>query len=97
MAKVIVKWYGNQYTKGLYTHIDKKERRLADRLKSAVQRNAPVLSGALRNSIQVVKVALLHYRVRTGVPYARFVEYGTSNMAAQPYFRPAVKQVKGLD
>lgn len=96
MAKIRVQWFGNQYTRGLYAHVDKKEVKLANRLAEAVRRNAPVLTGALKRSIKVVKVKLMNYRVKTTVPYARFVEYGTSKMSPQPYFRPALKQVKGL-
>jgi len=91
-----IKWYGNQYTRGLYAHVDRKEAKYTDRLAEQVRRNAPVRTGRLRDSIVARKTKVMGYRVITTVPYSRFVEYGTSRMSAQPYFRPALKQVKGL-
>jgi hypothetical protein len=35
----------------------------------------------------------VEYRVGTNVEYAVYVEFGTSKMRAQPYLRPAVKEV----
>ena len=34
------------------------------------------------------------YRIVTNVSYAPYVEYGTSEMAAQPYLRPAANAVR---
>lgn len=53
----------------------------------------PVRTGTLRRSIhhQTVEKDAVHARVEVGpnVPYAAFVEYGTSRMSARPYMRPA--------
>lgn len=49
---------------------------------------APVDTGALRDSIAVTENG-----VGVGVPYASFVEYGTSDTPAQPYLRPAADTV----
>ena len=63
----------------------------------------PVSSGGLARSItirQMKSTAQAHERVRIGpawavyktsgvVEYGRFVEYGTSKMAARPFLRPA--------
>jgi hypothetical protein len=35
------------------------------------------------------------YTVGTNVEYASYVEYGTYRMAAQPYLRPAAREVQG--
>jgi HK97 gp10 family phage protein len=54
--------------------------------------NAPVLSGALRDSIHAEDG-----QVVADSDHALFVELGTSKMAAQPFLSPAVKEVqKGL-
>lgn len=55
---------------------------------------AAVDTGAMRNSIQAAAVALLTWRVAVGVAYARFVEFGTSRMKAQPFLIPAVEQLR---
>jgi HK97 gp10 family phage protein len=46
---------------------------------------APVKTGALRDSIHVTDEG-----VEVGVPYGRFVEYGTAHIAPQPFTAPAV-------
>ena len=57
----------------------------------------PVDTGALQESIHVEKGDQLgEYRVVASEPYAAFVEFGTSKMAAQPYLIPAWRQVRGL-
>lgn len=49
---------------------------------------APVDTGALRDSIHAEPG-----KVVVEVPYAAFVEYGTSDTPAQPYLRPAADTV----
>jgi len=52
----------------------------------------PVDTGRLRSSI-VVQGSPGRYVVGpVGVPYASYVEFGTSRMRAQPYVRPAVQK-----
>lgn len=55
--------------------------------------NAPVLSGALRDSVHVEKDGDNH-AVVVGVDYGAFVELGTSKVAAQPYLGPAAAKVR---
>lgn len=49
---------------------------------------APVLSGELRSSIQASAEGS-EGEVTVGAEHARFVEFGTSRMAAQPFLFPA--------
>jgi len=56
------------------------------------QVNAPVDTGALKNSIEAVEVEIYTWWVIVGVEYGAFVELGTSRMAAQPYLTPAVSE-----
>jgi HK97 gp10 family phage protein len=57
-------------------------------------------AAALKRSIRVVRLFgddRLNLRVYAGskaVFYARFVEYGTSKMAAKPFLRPALTEAK---
>jgi len=57
----------------------------------------PVDTGELQESIHVEKGdSSGEYRVVASAAHAKFVEYGTSKMAAQPYITPAWRQVRGL-
>lgn len=53
--------------------------------------------GSLTNAIDGIKdrwTTSVSYSVGTNVSYSIHVEYGTSEMAAQPYLRPAAEQAK---
>ena len=58
---------------------------------------APVDTGALQESIVAHPgaEATATSEIVAEVPYAAFVEFGTSLMPAQPYLRPALDQVVG--
>lgn len=53
---------------------------------------APVRTGFLRSSIAVQQESPLSVVVGATANYSRFVEEGTSRMAARPYMRPAVER-----
>jgi len=59
---------------------------------------APVITGALRNSIKAYRLTkLVGAIVKTAdVRYAAMVEFGTSKTSAHPYFRPAMNAVRPL-
>lgn len=73
---------------------------LVEDIASDIRRLAPVLTGALRRSVRVVKGPLGGKSriwigdVAAGVDYHLYQEYGTSKMAAQPYIRPSVFLVR---
>ena len=50
-------------------------------------------TGRLVNSIEFDKVGDLTATVGSKLAYATYLEYGTSRMAARPFFRPAVEQI----
>lgn len=56
---------------------------------------APVDTGRLRDSIHTARDADGAELVGTEVEYARFVEFGTVNMAAEPFLRPAAAGAAG--
>ena len=58
-------------------------------LMRASMQNAPVDTGFLRDSHEVVETTQ-GVEMRVNAEYAFYVEYGTSKMAAQPYVRPAL-------
>jgi HK97 gp10 family phage protein len=53
---------------------------------------APVQTGKLRDSIHYEQLNKLHYQIGSDLPYAVYVEYGTRNMAPQPFLLPAVRR-----
>ncbi len=61
---------------------------LAEDVDNDASARAPVDTGALRDSIHAEPG-----KVVVEVPYAAFVEYGTSDTPAQPFLRPAADTV----
>lgn len=69
----------------------------ADELRSDAQSAAPVLTGALRQSI-TAEGSGTDWEVSAGARYAVYVEMGTSKMAPQPFLFPFVaKTQRGLE
>jgi HK97 gp10 family phage protein len=74
----------------------------AERILDAAKDNAPVDTGALRDSGHIdEKEGGQYYEIIFDAPvlsgdgsYARYVEEGTSKMDAQPYLRPAILAAK---
>lgn len=64
-------------------------------LVQGAQDRSPVDTGALRRSIRLsLENNNLKAVVKTNVPYAKFVEYGTIRQKAQPYMRPSLRVQK---
>jgi hypothetical protein len=58
------------------------------KLAEEMRRNAPIRTGALRNSIRPTSDGVV-----VGVPYGAYVEYGTGDTAPQPYAVPAMTYI----
>ena len=54
-----------------------------------------VVTGFLKNSIYTKKIRERLYEVRAGAEYAVHLEFGTSRMAARPFWRPALARIVG--
>jgi len=52
-----------------------------------------VRTGLLRQSIYWESTDLMRFVFGAAAPYAKYVEYGTSRMAARPFLRPAMTTV----
>jgi len=65
---------------------------IADEVRDEAKALAPVDTGKLRDSIQVSNGDDTD-TIYSDVPYARVIEYGTRATPAQPFFRPAVRNV----
>ncbi len=76
----------------------------AEALESEIRARMPVKSGQMENALEIVESssktkAAATVQVADSGPdrdehYAIFVEYGTSKMAAEPFFRPGVEAGK---
>ena len=83
------------------TKMGPKMEEKANKILAAAKDNAPVDTGALRDSGHVEKEDEITYLIVFDAPvlsgsgsYARYVEEGTSKMDAQPYLRPAILAAK---
>lgn len=65
-------------------------------VKNLAKMKAPVRTGYLRDSITSERLGPKHWKVKVGAHYGIYVEYGTRYMAAQPYFRPAVREANRM-
>jgi len=66
------------------------------RIVRSAKQKAPVDTGRLRSSITLEEETVdrfIKVKVGTNVEYAPFVEFGTENQPAQPFLRPAARQV----
>lgn len=62
-------------------------------LQRLAAKEAPVDTGNLRNSIEF-SINGLTGRIVSRADYSAYVEFGTRKMRAQPFMRPAYRQVK---
>lgn len=63
---------------------------LAETILEGAIANAPVDTGALRDSIVRVEEGEGQISIEVGAEYAAYVEHGTSRMAPQPFLQPAI-------
>jgi len=62
-------------------------------IEGAAKRKCPVDTGRLRASINTKQQKGNTIQVGTNVEYAPYVEYGTEDMKAQPFLRPAFDEI----
>jgi HK97 gp10 family phage protein len=91
-----LRWHGPAARRHVDAALARRLDRIGEVAVTIARRLVPYDSGDLHDSIDHVVAGtprgpvLILY---AGMPYARFVEFGTSKMAAQPYLRPALHQV----
>lgn len=76
-----------------------RTRKSAFAARARMRELVPVLSGDLKDSIDVVRYSADEYEVFAGddmVDYAAAVEFGTYRMAARPYFTPGMEAGRKL-
>jgi HK97 gp10 family phage protein len=94
------------FLRDLQVHLAKMETKTeGDLMKVGLQvqnearRACPVDTGRLRSSIMMkhgTDGGGFYVTIGTNVEYAAFVEFGTSNMRAQPFLLPAVAKATGF-
>ncbi len=95
----VFEWSGDDDDR-LLSLADEDVERMAHRAQEFAQRVAPVDTGRLQSSIEVVKESDAHYRVGSDLDYAAPVELGYRHhqsgrhIPAQPYLRPAIDAVR---
>ena len=88
---VQVKWYGDRVIREIEGTLDRRSLGAAEHLLSVAQAEAPVRTGRLRDSGHVEPGTRRgQHLVVFDAPYAGFVEFGTSRMKANPFFRRAI-------
>jgi HK97 gp10 family phage protein len=65
-------------------------RKVAADIEGDAKIRAPFKTGFLRNSIGSRVINQYNAEVTVGAEYAAYLEFGTTRMAARPYFSPAV-------
>lgn len=84
-----------EMAKRMKTAGEQAEREGAEDVREDMQAFVPVDSGHLRDSIRIEEGATgLQVGPGDEVDYAMFVEYGTSEMSAQPYAGPAADRAR---
>ena len=74
----------------------RRMRSAANRLIRQAQRNAPVVTGRLRNSIRITRQTSSVVRIEATAEYAKYVEFGTARFEGRYFMRRAARQVRGL-
>ena len=91
---VKIKWHPQAFNKRMEKDVDKRVCKSAKEFAEFAKRYVPVKSGTLRDSISYKKKHKMDYVIGSGVPYAKYVEYGTSKRAPNPFFRRALTSFK---
>jgi hypothetical protein len=71
-----------------------QSRRAAYAARQEMYNRVPVVSGALKDSIEIIRHGPGEYEIAAGggiVDYAAAVEFGTYKMSARPYFTPGLE------
>lgn len=63
---------------------------VANRVMLEAQARTPYRTGELADGYHVTKIEDSRYEISNDVPYARFVEFGTVDMPAEPAFGQAI-------
>lgn len=94
---VQLQWKGEQARQKLLDETVLRLNLAAESMQSLSQQLAPVATGFMRDHIEITQEANrqdLRAEVKSLADYSLYVEYGTVNMDAQPFFTPAFESAK---
>jgi HK97 gp10 family phage protein len=93
MAAATFIWKGPEVGRHIRARLAPGVRKAAELVADRARKRAPVLSGRLKASIEVRPTDNpLDFRVVADVPYASFVEFGSSGRPANPFLRRALAE-----
>jgi HK97 gp10 family phage protein len=84
----------DKFAANLGINTDRALASIAFQVEGYAKQSAPLLTGALRNSIHVEKIGENKYWVSDGMEYGIFQELGTRKMAAHPFMIPSVERAR---
>ena len=100
---VRVRWFPQSFNRKLGNDLNSRTKKAADLYASHIKSSfgtsgfPEVRSGALKNSIKVVRTGSgkdIQHSVTSDKDYALFLEFGTRNMPAKPFFRPILARLR---
>jgi HK97 gp10 family phage protein len=89
-----LKWYGDVAARKVRDKSTLRLLQLGEDLAFLAADEAPVRTGALRESISAVPVTATKVRVVAAAPYAGFVHDGTSRQKANPFMLRAIARFR---
>jgi HK97 gp10 family phage protein len=99
-----VEWNPGAITAEIEKHVMDRLEVAGERIAARARQLVPVASGKLKDTIRVTRLkgdpkqnirVYAGNRIKDGAFYAGFIEYGTVNMKAKPFLRPALNEIKG--
>jgi HK97 gp10 family phage protein len=91
----VVKNFIPNVIQNLTAVVPQTTRERLERVRDRAKELAPVKTGFLRDSIEVVMTGVSNGSVVAQKEYAPYVELGTSRAPAQPFLLPALEEEKG--
>jgi HK97 gp10 family phage protein len=90
-AEQLVKNLHENFPEALTTGVEEAVRTVSERMLQTAYRLVPVRTGYLKSSIVLEETGKWTFRLVARAPYASYVEWGTSKMAARLFMTQAVE------
>ena len=91
MSRVTLKSRLPEVSAEIRPRVGRAVKSTAQDIEADAKERAPVLTGALRDSLITERAGAASYRVGSPLYYSRFVELGTVHAAAEPFLIPAAE------
>lgn len=87
----LVEALGTDFVEELQTNIGQAVQNIVNNILEEARMIVPVRTGYLLSTIHSEQVTAWSFQLLASAPYAGYVEWGTSRMAAEPYMNPAIQ------